>query len=493
MPGVDSPEKRYQPSNSPASPDGSGLLQADSMEALAVRAYLERPNEEKGIATGAGRRERGSALRTALGRVSSFLPQGAFGRGVATMAGGTALGQGLVILASPVLTRLYSPEEMGLFGLFTAFVGFAGVGLCLRYEAAIASASSQEEADSLVMISAALCVPTSLLAAGALAALSAWGVLGFGALPAIAGWMVLPALFFTGVWTALRYHYVRRQQLRRTAESTVAQNAGRAAVPIALAPLTPGWLGLAAGEVLGRGLGVLWLIRGSGLRTENWRRLREAQKISALFRKYRSFPFLVLPSSALDALALALPVPLIAALYGADAAGLYALVQRVLAVPAGLVGRSVADAFHGQAASHAREAPGLVRPFLLRVAGRLAWVAAPPALVLVLVGPEVFRWVFGTPWFAAGGLAAVMAPWVFAQIVVGPLTPLVFVLGGQRSKLVYDFTAVAVTAVSLHGGHVLGLSLVGSVGLLAAGHTLAYGIYFLVLLRLASGAAPRGN
>jgi O-antigen/teichoic acid export membrane protein len=193
-----------------------------------------------------------------------------------------------------------------------------------------------------------------------------------------------------------------------------------------------------------------------------------------------------LPSAALNALALALPVPLIVALYGPQDAGFFALVQSVLAVPAGIVGRSVADAFHGQAAAHARQSPSLVRPFLLRVAGRVALLSLFPTVVLFLFGSQLFVLSFGSPWGTSGRLAAIMAPWIFAQLVVSPVTPIVFVLGGQRSKLLYDFSAVGITLAALYGGKSYDLSIVGSVTILSVGYALAYGLYFLILLRITS-------
>jgi len=41
-----------------------------------------------------------------------------FASDVTKLGGGTALGQGIFLVASPFITRIYSPEEMGLFGIF---------------------------------------------------------------------------------------------------------------------------------------------------------------------------------------------------------------------------------------------------------------------------------------------------------------------------------------------------------------------------------------
>ena len=54
--------------------------------------------------------------------VKSFFPKGVFARSVTVLAGGTALGQAIVTLASPLLTRLYGPEDFGVLALYTAIL-----------------------------------------------------------------------------------------------------------------------------------------------------------------------------------------------------------------------------------------------------------------------------------------------------------------------------------------------------------------------------------
>jgi len=52
-------------------------------------------------------------------------------RGITSIISGSIAGQGLVILSYPLLTRLYSPAELGLLTVFTSVVGMVGVRLVL--------------------------------------------------------------------------------------------------------------------------------------------------------------------------------------------------------------------------------------------------------------------------------------------------------------------------------------------------------------------------
>ena len=60
-----------------------------------------------------------------------------FARNVAVLAGGTALGQGLAVLASPLLTRLYTPSGFGVLAAYTSIFSILLVVVALRYELAI--------------------------------------------------------------------------------------------------------------------------------------------------------------------------------------------------------------------------------------------------------------------------------------------------------------------------------------------------------------------
>jgi hypothetical protein len=96
-------------------------------------------------------------------RVLRRLRQSTFFRGVLAIAGGTALAQVAGVLFLPLLTRLYSPEALGLWGLFVSFLGVASVAATLRYEVAIVAASSEEEALALTRSTLALAIVMGFL------------------------------------------------------------------------------------------------------------------------------------------------------------------------------------------------------------------------------------------------------------------------------------------------------------------------------------------
>ena len=403
----------------------------------------------------------------------------------ARLGGGTALAQMLVVAATPVITRLYGPGELGLLGLFASFVSFASVAVCLRYEMAIVSAEDDQEADTLLALSLGLALLLSLAGAAALAVLMRFDVLSYGALPLWSTGGVVLALAGAGAFTGLRFWYVRRAGFGTIVRALVAQAAGRAGLPVALGLFHLGWLGLMLGEIAGRGLGVGEMMRGAWPAIKKtlgpfWR----ARCARALKRNWK-YPALLLPSSLVDALAVWLPLPIVSSLFGTAAAGQFLLVMRVAAWPASLISASVSDVFHEGVTGAARSQPERVRSVLWLSARNLGGVGLLVYLPAGILSPALFPIVFGPQWRQAGLLMALLSPFLLVALVVSPLSRLLLVVNRQEWKLLVDAVCLAVPLVAFFGGQRAGLGFLSCVALFSGLNVIAYLFYFAVIARAA--------
>src|ERR1044071_4760359 len=66
-----------------------------------------------------------------------------------TLAAGGAVAAALPLLLGPLLTRLFSPSEFGLYHLFAAVAANLAVVACGRYEFALPLAANDGEAEGL--------------------------------------------------------------------------------------------------------------------------------------------------------------------------------------------------------------------------------------------------------------------------------------------------------------------------------------------------------
>lgn len=215
-----------------------------------------------------------------------------------------------------------------------------------------------------------------------------------------------------------------------------------------------------------------------------------ARPLGRVSAEYAQFPLVGVPSSLLNALASHVPTPLLVAHYGLPAAGFFSLVQRVLAVPLSVIGASVADALLSRMSEHARgSSQQAERLFRLTALGLLA-IGVPIAVVAVVVGPPAFEIIFGPEWRDAGRIAAVMAPWYTAALVVSPLSRVVLVYRGQVSKLAYDVISLSVAVASISLAAALGADPVHAIWYLSLGQAGAYAVYLVILYRMVRRGAP---
>lgn len=79
-----------------------------------------------------------------------YLPEKAFFRKLLTLASGILAGQLMVVASAPLLTRLFTPAEFGLFAVFSAITAITGIAICLRLEFAVPVVGSDDEAAALM-------------------------------------------------------------------------------------------------------------------------------------------------------------------------------------------------------------------------------------------------------------------------------------------------------------------------------------------------------
>lgn len=367
-----------------------------------------------------------------------FIKKGnSFASNVLKLGGGTALGQIIVVLSTPVITRLYGPEEIGIMGIFIAFISFLSVGAGLRYDMAIVSAKDDKEADDLLLITLFFTFPTAILSSIVMVLMIRFNILSYGKLPVWCALAAGVALLLTGFFTALRYWTVRNDNFKGVSTALISQGCGRSAATILMGLLHTGWIGLLVGEIIGRSLGIGRLVRLAGKNIKDSIRSMDVRLLRGLLSKYWKFPAVVLPSSLLDSLGI-ITIPLVSTLFGTYAAGQFLLVQSIVSLPSALITNSVADVFHSRISEAHRTNHHQIRPILWRVTKKLFIISCLIYIPLMFIAPFVTGIIFGREWDEAGIMLAILAPISLFGMVVGPVSRLLMVVNRPELKFWVD-------------------------------------------------------
>jgi O-antigen/teichoic acid export membrane protein len=396
---------------------------------------------------------------------------------VMLVARGSVFGQAPFVLVAPLITRLYSPAEIGIYGLALAFVGITAQVAGLRFELAAISVRDSDEARALLLLSALAIAPVTCLCTALLCVLKLFHVGSYDAL----SWAMVAASGATiaaaGGYSTLRCWLVRRHRFGLVANSLTLQGVARAG--IAVLAFGGGATALMVAELVAR-LGAVWLmVRGSGLSAALARMHVTRSTLAGKAQKFWKYPALLGPSALIDAAASALPVPVLASCYGLAAAGKFALVQRLMLLPAALIVGSVGDVFHAHAAQLAGQRPGTIGRFLAVTAGRLLLFALAVYVPLALVAPFTAAWVFGPQWADAGPMIAALAPLCIAQTVVGPISRGLLLSGREERKLFADIACLVLPLTTLYLSS--GRPMLTAVMYFSAASVVAFIIYYLVI------------
>lgn len=378
------------------------------------------------------------------------------------LAGGSAIGQSAVVLAIPIVARIYSPTEMGMLGVFMSFVSFASVGMCLRYDLAIATSKDQFEADQLLIASIIIAAPMSFFSSLVMLLMIDYGAPGFDLLPRWSAIAVAFLLYSTALFTALRFWYVRCNKFGEISRALAVQGVGRGVIPILMGIFTSSWIGLLGGEIFGRMLGLTRMLQGSwpniesSVTKKNFKNYRET-----LIRHWR-YPIVFLPSSLIDALSASLPVLIITSFYGANAAGQYFLAYRVASAPAGLINSGVADAFHERLAEAAYSKEIEIHQLIKNYALKMARFGLLVYIPIALASPIVFPLIFDKSWDDIGVLISLLAISSTTGVVVSPISRVLVLSRVPHIKLIPDFLKTVAPVVGIWFSHMNSLSFISA-------------------------------
>ncbi|MCG3139390.1 MAG: hypothetical protein HDKAJFGB_00258 [Anaerolineae bacterium] len=412
--------------------------------------------------------------------------RGGFGLDVLKLAGGTTGAQAITVLSLPLLARLFPPDAFGAAGLFTSLVAIGAVVSCLRYEFAIMLPESDEQAANVFGI--ALSLPLVFAGASAIGlAVAGARLVAFLNAPALLDylWLLPIALALAGMFQALNYWNTRRKRFGRVSVVLVAASATSSALQLGagIAGQTT-----AGGLIVGATAGTTMATSALGIliwRDQNslFRRVIRPRRMWENAKRFRKFPLVDAWGALLNNLAWQLPALLLSIFFTQSVVGYYAMANRVIQLPMALIGASISQVFYQRASAVRADSAALVA-VIVSTFDRLVTMMLIPALLLTLVGRELFLVVLGPAWEEAGFYVQILGLWTLIWFIASPFTVLFLTLEYQgRALLVNIIILVSRVASLILGG--LNQNVVLALLLFTISGLVVYGGMLIWVMRLA--------
>lgn len=356
-----------------------------------------------------------------------------FIKSVSILMSGTLISQAINYGFTPILSRIYSVEEMGDLGLFFRIVAFI-VGLSTaRYELSLPLPKNNQHSFLLYRISIQIALYV-LLCAGIIGVVYilkigfSWYYFAFLAL------VILGSLFT--VLTNLGTNWaIRMNQFKIISSSRMINALLSNLLKLGLGFLKWGSIGLLIGTVVAYFFSSIQFLKEYLSNKRSFRHVYSKKKQRVLVKEYRHFPMVNLPHSLSDFGRDLLIAFLVVFYFGREAFGHYSFAMLILNVPVGLIGISIGQVFFNKVSKMLNDGE-TIYPLVVKTMKSLLLISIVPFTILYFFSEDIFSIVLGEKWRLAGTYAKIMVAYNFLNFLVSPLSNLSFVLNRQKEMFI---------------------------------------------------------
>lgn len=406
----------------------------------------------------------------------SRLNLSAFLKSVLLLAGGAAIAQGITVGVTPILTRLYSPEEFGMLAAFVSALAIFSVAASLRLEFALPQIENDRTAKLLVWVCLFL---ICLVGVGAGFLVFIFSILNSeNGLSWDVIWFFPLGLFFVGAFQVANYWAIREKDFKTLAKANVDRSLFQAITQLVLGGVGLGGGGLIVGYLVGQALGaskLLVKVFSGRKRISIWR------SVVVVF-SYKRFPAYSMPAGILNASAIHVTPFLIIYMYGSASAGFFSLAQRAMGAPMAFLGMAIGSVFLSELAEKKNKHPEQLFRFYCVACRNLILIGFPIVAVATIVLWFGVEFIFGEQWAESALFALYLSPLFLGQFVVSPLSQTLVVIGRQDVQLIWDVLRLFLPNVALFLACMFGMDSIQAVGVYGVAMAIVYVVNVLVTI-----------
>ena len=356
---------------------------------------------------------------------------------------GTAIAQAIPIAVTPIFTRIYTPDDFGVFSLFLAITSILGAIANGQYEQAIVLPKSDEDALNLVVLGLII---TALFSAVLFVIVFFFNsqiieLLGNKEIGNLL-FLVPLSMLLIGIYNSLNFFNIRKKEFKNISTSLVSKSIGLSLSQVLIGLFTLGPLGLIFGQIISYLTGNMILFKT----------LKEANKILVISKNnikkqaknYKKFPFFLLPSTFLNSTNLNLMILFIPSFFSITTLGFYSLSQRIIGIPLTLIGNSFNQVYF-QKASQTLIETGSTEIIFLKSLKNLVLISVPVFLILFFTVETLFSFIFGLEWRIAGTYAKCLTPLAAARFLSSSLSNTLIIHQKQQYSFIINLLLMVTT------------------------------------------------
>ncbi|WEK10579.1 MAG: lipopolysaccharide biosynthesis protein [Candidatus Pseudomonas colombiensis] len=359
--------------------------------------------------------------------ISGWVKKSDFLRNILTLLTGTVIAQAIPILISPLLTRIYTPEDFGVYALYIAVVNVLVVLATGQYENAILLPRENEQAYTLV-------VASSVITLSFTAALFLIVVVFHDYITSLLkvdlGWLLylIPlGVCISGLLSILNYWNSRKENYKRLSTNSVLNSVTNGSLSVVLGYVWKGGGGLAIAQLSGLALSVSLLLKEFFCSPEKYR--VDRKKLVGVCVRYKKFPQISIPHGLFSNLSNNLPAIILTAYFSPAVAGFYFLAFRVAALPLTIIGNAFYQVFFQQLSKVEDKKKFYKDKFL-----KANLLLIPVFVCGWFLLPALFHLFFGEAWIEAGKYTQVILPLLYMKFLSNVFCSAVYIFFERQAE-----------------------------------------------------------
>ena len=363
--------------------------------------------------------------------MSSFLTN------VLKLVSSNIIAQLIGILIVPILSRLYSPEDFGIYQLFLSISSIIVVFSCLSYEQAIMLPSKDEDSANI----AALCILITALisvVSGIILLTFSEEIGRFLNTPQISDYLIYipPIVFISSLVTIGGDWLTRKKRFGIIGASQVTNTVMSKIVQVGAGMNSAASLGLIFGWITGICASLVVLLSQIKEDLSLFKTITiEGVRVNAI--RYKNFPIYSSWSTLANTLSTQITPFLLAKYFSPTIVGYFSVANMVVFLPMSFIGTATSQVFF-QKACEEKNREGNITNLVREIQQRLISLGMFPMLLLIVIGSDVFSVVLGAQWSVAGEFAGILAPWLLFVFIASPLSSIFLVLERQAVNLTFN-------------------------------------------------------
>lgn len=378
-------------------------------------------------------------------KLNNVIKKSSYLKSITTLVTGTLIAQLIAVASSPVITRIYTPEELGLYTLILSVITMFGSAITGRYDMSLVSAKEEEEVYPLFIA----CLLISIIFSTIVSLGFVFYISHKTEVITHTGWfifMVYPMLIFTGIINTLTSYNNRYKEYKVLSTVSVFRSVSQSSGQIILGYLGFGVKGLITSNLIATLVGVKAQFRRLKENLNFFRQVK-IKNIKLVLKKYNNQLYFSTPAVLVNTVSYSLINFLVADLYGSAVLGFYSLSYRILGLPLSLISMNVARVFFERASKEFNET-GKCKETFKQTFKLLLFLAVPMAIILILLGPTAFGVVFGNQWREAGVYVQILAPMFAIRFIILSLTSVLVITSNQKVELRIQLLFIISTVVT---------------------------------------------